>query len=139
MGQVVFFLFPSVFVEYRFTNRGKTPFPDGFDKELRKLVDACQDLKTTPDEIFFLENNCPYLSSVYLDFLKNFRYDPKEVGIKQKGGDLSIQVSGYWKTAIFWEVVLMALISELYFKMTKQEPSDRFVREATNRSKAMEF
>jgi len=139
MGQVVFFLFPSVHVEYRFTNRGKTPFPEGFEKELRNAVDLCQRLETTPEEVDFISTECPFLSSVYIDFLKNFKYDPNEVTIKQRGGILDIRIQGPWKTTIFWEVVLMAMISELYFKMTGQDPKDRFIREGVNKAKAKDF
>jgi len=139
MGQVIFFLFPSVHVEYRFTNRGKTPFPEGFEKELRNAVNWCRHVETTPEEVDFLSTECPFLSPVYIDFIKNFQYDPNEVTIKQRGGELDIRIQGPWKTTIFWEVVLMAMISELYFKMTGQAPKDRFIREATNKAKAKEF
>ena len=32
--------FPDAEVEYTFTNRNNTPFPDGFDYELRKEIDS---------------------------------------------------------------------------------------------------
>jgi nicotinate phosphoribosyltransferase len=47
----------------------------------------------------------------------------------QTGGDLTIQIDGYWYRTIHWEVVLMAIVSELYFKMTGQVmASDAFER-----------
>jgi nicotinate phosphoribosyltransferase len=138
MGQVVHFLFPSVCVDYRFTNRGKTPFPVGFDEELRKELNVLSYLSTTEEEVNYLKT-LPFLTPVYIDFLKNFRYDPTQVSIDQKGGDLKIGVSGLWQTTIFWEVTLMATISELYFKMTGQEAKSRPIRQGINRDKARAF
>lgn len=138
MGQVIHFLFPSVEVEYKFINRGKTPFPEGFDKALQVEVDKCADLKILKGEECYLKT-LYFLSSVYVDFLKNFKYNPSQVSISQKGGNLNIDIKGSWKTAIFWEVTLMAIISELYFKMTNQKPQERFIRESNNISKINEL
>lgn len=138
MGQVVHFLFPNVKVEYRFNNRDNTPFPVGFGKELRAEILKLEDLVMGTDEVLFLEN-FSFLSPVYIDFLKNFRYDASQVIIKQNNGELDIRVEGLWQTAIFWEVTLMATISELYFKMTNKLPKDRYIRESINLDKAKAF
>jgi nicotinate phosphoribosyltransferase len=135
MGQVVHFLFPSVSVEYGFINRGKTPFPVGFDKALRNEIKKLTELKTTKEEVEYLKTQT-FLTPVYIDFLKNFQYDDSQVIINQKGGELSIKVKGLWQTSIFWEVTLMATISELYFKMTGQEAKSRPIREGVNKQKA---
>ena len=54
----------------------------------------------------------------YLDFLSGYRFDPSELKITQNGSHLDITIEGYWYKTILWEVPLMAIISELYFKMT---------------------
>lgn len=128
--------FPDARVVYRFINRGKTSFPDGFEEALRREVDAMRYLYLTDEAEIFMREKCYYFDNVFFDLLKGFRYDPREVSIVQKKGDLSVEVRGLWYRTVLWEVPLMAMISELYFKMTNQLPVD--VEEIT-KNKAHEF
>lgn len=114
-------LYPDVMARYKFINRGEHQFPAGFADELQKQVNAMSELYLTLEEKQFLTDNCPYLSPTYLDFLQGYRYDPKEVVITQTGADVEVKVEGYWYRSILWEVPLLALISELYYKMTHAE------------------
>ncbi len=124
MQSAVVKIFPRAKVRYQFINRGKTPFPDGFAEKLRQEIALMANLQLSSDEKFFFEERCYYLEPTYLDFLKGYRYDPSEVGVIQKGGDLQISIEGYWYRTILWEVPLMAIISELYFQMTKEKTFD---------------
>ncbi len=116
MQHAVMELYPYAKVKYQFINRGKTKFPSGFAKLLRKHIDQLADLKLTPDEKEFFQQKCYYLPPTYFDYLAGYRYDPSEVKVWQDGGDLFVEIEGYWYRTILWEVPLMALISELYFK-----------------------
>ena len=132
--------FPDAEVEYTFTNRNNTPFPDGFDYELRKEIDSMRNLALTQDEKKFLQEKCGhYLNRPFLDLLSGYRYDPSEVGVVLKDGELSIKIRGFWYRTVLWEVPLMALISELFFKMTGQEPTNRATREKNNIQKGLAF
>jgi nicotinate phosphoribosyltransferase len=124
MQNAVIKIFPRAKVRYQFINRGKTDFPEGFAEQLRKEIAKMSELALTKNEKDFLKNNCPYLDPTYLDFLAGYRYDPSELGVIQNENDLQISIEGYWYRTILWEVPLMALISELYFKMTGQEIYD---------------
>lgn len=139
MQQAVVKLYPRAKVKYSFINRGNTPFPEGFDEELRKEVKSMEGLALLKDEKNFLLKRCYFLDPTYLDLLYGYRYDSSEVGIIQNGSELSISISGYWHRTILWEVPLMALISELYFKMTNQEPTKRQKRMENNLEKASKF
>lgn len=121
MQNAVIKLFPYAQAKYQFINRGETDFPKGFAEALQQEVDKMVNLKLTLEERRFLNENCPYLDPTYIDFLHGFRYDPTELSINQKGGVLTVQVEGSWYRTILWEVPIMALISELYFKMTHKE------------------
>ncbi|WP_324299958.1 nicotinate phosphoribosyltransferase [Galbibacter sp.] len=114
-------LFPRVQSRYQFINRGEHKFPKGFDKALRSAVNQMTQLQLTKDEKQFLIENCPYLNPAYIDFLEGYRYDPSEVSIQQDGEDLKVSVQGYWYRTILWEVPLLSLISELFYKLTEQE------------------
>ena len=115
-------LFPSDVVRYKFTNRGGDLFPEGFDEALRQEVNSMAELKLTKEEHQFLKEKCYYLPSAYLDFLAGYKFDPNEVKISQKNGILDVTIEGYWYRTILWEVPLMAIISELFFKMTGAKP-----------------
>ncbi len=124
MQQAVIKLFPKAKVEYEFINRGKHLFPHGFAEALRRSVDAMATLRLTHEEKAFLAEKCPYLDPVYLDFLQGYRYDPSEVSIKQNDEHVTITISGYWYRTILWEVPLLALVSELYYRLREMERVD---------------
>lgn len=120
MGSVIFHNFPNAEVEYEFINRGKTKFPKGFDRELNYQIGLLAVLGLTRDEEAWLKT-IPYMRPTYAEWLFGFRMNPGEVTFEQNGGDLKVRVRGPWYKAIFWEVKLMAIISELYFRLTGQE------------------
>lgn len=140
MQQAVCKLFPRVKVKYKFINRGKTQFPEGFAAELRKEIAKMASLTLKKEEKSFLNKRCgKFLDEVYIDFLNGYRYDPSEVGVTQKGGDLDIEFYGYWYRTILWEVPIMSLVSELYFKMTGQEIEDFHTRTKNIQNKGQLF
>jgi nicotinate phosphoribosyltransferase len=116
MGQVIFHKFPHANAGYKFINRGKHEFPLHFDEELRKQVQAMSQIKLQSNEIEWLRSN-DVMQEDYIDWLSRFQFDPSQVDISQNGTDLDITVEGPWVETIFWEVPLMALISELYYKL----------------------
>ena len=111
-------LYPDVMARYKFINRGEHQFPEGFAEELQKEINAMASLSLTKDEKNFFTTNCPYLSPAYLDFLQGYRYDPNEVKITQNGADVEVHVEGYWYRTILWEVPILCLISEVFYKLT---------------------
>ncbi|GEO08016.1 nicotinate phosphoribosyltransferase [Segetibacter aerophilus] len=125
-------LFPKAKARYEFINRGKHRFPDGFASQLRASVDAMAGLKLTLEEKEYLATTCPYLDPTYLDFLQGYCYNPGEVVIEQAGDNVHIFLEGYWYRTILWEIPLLALVSELYYKMTgEQRNNDEDVIEVT--------
>ncbi|WP_447553541.1 nicotinate phosphoribosyltransferase [Vreelandella sp. EE22] len=117
MQNAVIKRFPYAHVRYAFINRGEHDFPEGFGDALRREVDNMTSLRLTSQEKRYLETTCPYLDPTYLDFLAGFRYDASEVVIEQQGTDLSVVIEGPWYRTILWEVPLMSLISELWYRL----------------------
>jgi len=117
MQNAVLKLFPEAQVRYSFILRSKVDFPDNFAKLLRNEITRMSVLKLTPEEKKFFSEKCKYIDPSYFDFLSGYQYDPSEVGVIQNTGELQINIEGYWFKVILWEVPLLALISELYFKM----------------------
>lgn len=122
MQLAVMKLFPRAEVRYQLIDRKKNKFPDGFANALKKSIDQLAKLKLLSEEKDFLDEKCLCLDPVYTDFLKGYRYDPEEVLITQKKDKLSVIIKGYWYRTVLWEVPLLAIISELYFKITQQKP-----------------
>ncbi|WP_207513890.1 nicotinate phosphoribosyltransferase [Longitalea luteola] len=116
MQQGVIRLFPYAKARYRFINRGRHSFPAGFAGHLRKAVDDMRLLALSREEKQYLQATCPYLDPLYLDFLEGYRYDPAEVVITQHGDQVAVDVEGSWYRCILWEVPLMYLICELYYR-----------------------
>ena len=111
MAAAVAYHYPHVEAEYEFINRNQTPFPDGFGQELRKAVDAMQELGLTGEEEKFLRERCYYLKPNYIDMFRGYRYDPKQVTIHQIGSELFVTVRGPWDLTIYYEVPVLAVIS----------------------------
>lgn len=115
-------LYPHARVKYKFFNRGNTPFPNEFASLLKEEIQKMADLKLTSEEEKFLRDSCYFFDPVFIDFLKGYRYNPNEVEVVQENGKLEIEIAGYWYRTVLWEVPLMALISELYFKLSNHQP-----------------
>lgn len=122
MGQFVLFQHPGVEARYQLFNRGNSPFPQGFGKRLTEEIEKMADLKAEKAELDFLQRTCPWIKPSYLDWLSTYRFNPREVAISQSGERLGVQVEGPWYRTIYWEVPLMATISEMFFSMTEQQP-----------------
>lgn len=124
MGQFVHHNFPNLQVGYEFINRGKTQFPDNFDLKLQEQIEMMADLKLLPTERLFLEKGCNgVFAHDYLDWFSQYQFNPNEVTISRENGSLALHIDGPWDRTIYWEVPLMALISELYFKEMGQQPA----------------
>lgn len=136
MQQAVHMLYPRTQVEYEFTNRGKTPFPDGFASRLKTQVQKMASLSLSKEQKTYLEDTCYFLTPVYLDFLETYTYDPGEVSVHQDKGNFSLLVKGPWYRTMLWEVPLMALISETFFSMTAPCTLPLEKTKAINKSKA---
>ncbi|SFM28561.1 nicotinate phosphoribosyltransferase [Methanolobus profundi] len=126
MQMAVLELFPQASAEYRFTNRGKQRFTQEFVDELRRIIDEdIPELSLSEDEYTWLRAECPFFKPSYVEYLRNYRFNPSEVTIElNDDSDLELIIKGPWHSSILWEIVLMATISELYFDMIETDWKD---------------
>jgi nicotinate phosphoribosyltransferase len=116
MAQVVYWYFPTTIVSYKFINRGKDKFPQGFDILLKDEIKNLSKLKLIREEKEWLLKQ-KGIYSQFVDWFSTYQFDPNEVKISlDEKGNLDIKIEGSWLRTIFWEVPLMAIISELYFE-----------------------
>ena len=111
-------------VEYSFTNRTPQmrltrPAFEWLQEQVKKLGN----IRITEDELRFLQKQCRYFSQTYLAYLKDFHLRPeKQVVLSLENeddtghGDLHIVVYGLWVETILYEIPLLALTSEAYFR-----------------------
>ncbi|KAF2659325.1 nicotinate phosphoribosyltransferase [Lophiostoma macrostomum CBS 122681] len=120
--------FPDISVTYSFTNR--TPdkkLSRAAFKWLESQVAKLENISLSADELQFLQNTCKYLNAQYLRFLSEFHLQPskqlkliftpiEDTGKDSDLGDFRIHTEGLWLDTILYEIPLLALISEAYFK-----------------------
>jgi nicotinate phosphoribosyltransferase len=92
------------------------------------LIDLAS-VKLTSDELKFLRSECPFLSEEFLTYLQTFAFRPSEhiefsfepdggsdTPSAQDKGSINLRAKGLWLETILYEIPLLALISEGYFK-----------------------
>ena len=118
MQHAVLEKFPNAYVTYEFKSRKSTPVNDAFLSLFIKKLTQMDSLKCNDDEIEYVRS-LNLFSPAYIEYLRNFRFNSKNVDITVKSLDLkdiSIKPKGLWRDEILWEVPILALISECYYE-----------------------
>lgn len=124
MHAAVFTHFPTSEVSYKFTNR--TPLKKLNQESIEWLseeIKSLDKLRFSTDELEFLQREVPYLPEAYLDYLKTYRLDTaSQVHLQAlTNGDLDLTVKGKWIDTILYEIPLLALVSEAYFRFCDKD------------------
>lgn len=129
MQCAVFKFFKDVPVTYAFTNR--TPdkrLSRAAFKWLEEQIRKLGNISLSDEEYRFLQEHCKYLTADYLEFLKEFRLRPREQvlttfspvgddsGSDSDVGDVHMEIKGTWSDTILYEIPILALTSEAYFR-----------------------
>lgn len=134
MQEVVWNHFANISVEYAFHCRtegvGLSPYAD----EIREELHAHCCLGLTDDEAAYLKS-IRYLKPSYIDALSDLRLNPSHVQITTHpdlppAQRLQVRITGNWFQTILFEVPLLAIINQVYFRHT--QPDD-----AANRVEGM--
>lgn len=131
MQQAVFHHYYDVQVAAEFRCRGDDLLGIYADA-IREQVEAMQSLRLQDDEFQWL-SGLPFLKQDYLDWLRDFRYNPQQVIIRNDNGKLNIRLEGPWREVIMWEVPLLAVISELVHRYRSPEASVELALETLER------
>lgn len=109
----------EVDVTYSFSNRDKSmSFNKKAVKEIENQIELMSKLKLTDAEYDWMKNNLTFLPVAYRQYLAAYRFNPKQVALYlAPNGELEISIKGKWRETILWEVPLMAIISEVYFRV----------------------
>ena len=120
MMQVVLHHFPGAQVEYQFKCRTSgtdlTPYVDEISQQ---VGDLCR-LRFTQPELDYLRG-LRFIKSDFVDFLALFQLNTKYIQIScaaDRPGEIEIAICGPWLHTILFEVPVLAIVNEIYFRHT---------------------
>jgi nicotinate phosphoribosyltransferase len=116
MMQVVLHQFPSAQVEYKFKCRTAGVNLAQYADEIRAEIKSLCSLTFSEEELDFLRS-MRFIKSDFVDFLGLFRLNEKCIQVTgQPNGELEISVKGPWLHTILFEIPVLAIVNEVYFK-----------------------
>ncbi|PPU09445.1 nicotinate phosphoribosyltransferase [Xanthomonas arboricola] len=122
MMQAVLHQHPAAQVDYRFKCR--TPGVDlaQFIDEISREIDALCRLRLREDEVGYLRG-LRFIKPDFADFLALFHLDRKYLQLSAsttRPGEIELTIRGPWLHTILFEVPLLAIINEVWFRNTSE-------------------
>ncbi|MEY4074130.1 MAG: hypothetical protein RJA29_1487 [Pseudomonadota bacterium] len=122
MMQAVLHQFPGAQVEYKFRCRQPgvqlAPFADEIRSEIRSLCS----LAFQEGELAWLRG-LRFIKSDFVDFLSLFRLNEKCIQVRpMPTGEIDITIRGPWLHTILFEIPVLAIVNEVYFRNTQPVP-----------------
>ena len=116
MWQTMLHRHPQVRAEYRFVCRNASAYPlaELLDEVNQQLDHLCT-LSLTEDELAYL-GGLRYIKPDFVDFLRIFRFQRRFIEARAAGETLEIVASGPQVHVMAFEIHVLALVNELYFR-----------------------
>jgi len=131
MMQAVLHQFPGAQVEYRFKcrNAHAQPAPGAptfdlapFTDEIREEIRLLCTLQFRESELAYLRS-MRFIKSDFVDFLGLFSLNEKYITISSlPSGEIDITIRGPWLHTILFEIPVLAIVNEVYFRNTRKSP-----------------
>ena len=122
MMQVVLHQFPGAQVEYKFKCR--TPGVDlaAHADDIRAEIRALCTLQFQDSELAYLRG-LRFIKSDFVDFLGLFKLNEKYISVTAlPNGEIDIAIVGPWLHTILFEIPVLAIVNEVYFRNTQSAP-----------------
>lgn len=116
MGHFVNQHFPEADVTYSLNVRSQVNWAPSDVENINSEISKMGDISYSESELLFLKNRCKYLPNDYLNFLRGFKLDPSHLKVSLEDGILKATTKGLWSEEIYWETLIMPIISECYFE-----------------------
>ena len=121
MMQVVLHQFPGAEVEYRFKCRNKANLAP-YVNEIREEIRGLCSLRFQDAELAYLKA-MRFIKSDFIDFLGIFKLNEKYVSVTAlPSGEIEVSIKGPWLHTILFEIPVLAIINEVYFRNTQKQP-----------------
>jgi nicotinate phosphoribosyltransferase len=123
MWQALLHRHPGAMGEYEFWCRNETAYPlaelkDEVDRELDHLCE----LLFADEEVAYLRG-LRFIKSDFADFLTVFRFQRKFITVETNGPDLVIRAVGPVVHVMGFEIYVLYIVNELYFRRFDQQPA----------------
>ncbi len=133
MQQCVFHQYPNATAKYVFKCRNKGIKLGFLAPLINEQIKTMANLSLTQNEEFWAREKLPFLTDDYFTYLRNYRFKPEQVNcyaekISLNGNsknvipdsELIIEIEGPWVETILYEVPILAIVNELYFRETSE-------------------
>ena len=115
MMQCVLHQFPGASVEYRFRCRNEGIDLRPYMDEVKAQVDHLCLLRFKEDELEYLRS-LRFIKDDFVEFLSLFQLKRKYIDISEKDGQMAITIKGPWLHTILFEIPVLAIVNETYFR-----------------------
>ncbi len=118
MMQVVLHQFPGAQVEYKFKCRNPGVQLAPLVQEIRDEIRSLCSLQFAENELIYLRS-MRFIKSDFVDFLGLFRLNEKYIQVNAlPNGEIDITIQGPWLHTILFEIPVLSIVNELYFRRT---------------------
>ncbi|MDB5762038.1 MAG: pncB [Herminiimonas sp.] len=116
MWQSLLHSHPGAQAEYVFVCRNKPAFPlSDLAVDVEREVDALCNLSFTQEELDYLRG-LRFIKSDFADFLSIFRFQRRFIEVEAQGDTLSIRACGPQVHVMGFEIYVLYIVNELYFR-----------------------
>lgn len=122
MMQAVLHQFPGAQVEYKFKCRNPGVQLAPYVQEIRDEIRALCQLQFQEAELTYLRS-LRFIKSDFVDFLSLFKLNEKYITVTPlDNGEIDISIQGPWLHVIPFEIPVLAIVNEVYFRNNQPVP-----------------
>jgi len=123
MWQTMLHRHPQTQAEYTFVCRNQSAYPLAeLAAEVNEQLDHLCTLTFQPEELAYLRG-LRFIKSDFTDFLRIFRFQREFITVRAVGGTLEIVARGPQVHVMAFEIFVLAMVNELYFRRFEREPA----------------
>ena len=116
MGQVIYHQFSDYETTWTFKCRNEDViFTEEMVEEIREQIKAFCEFRFTADEIDYLKS-IKWIKGSYINFLRLWQPRLEDITIQLNEGKLEIEASGTWLNTSMYEIPILAIVNEVYFR-----------------------
>ena len=122
MMQAVLHQFPGAQVAYKFKCRTPGVKLAPYVDEIRAEIQSLCKLQFTEQELSVVRA-MRFIKSDFVDFLGLFKLNEKYITVNAlPSGEIDIQIKGPWLHTILFEIPVLSIVNEVYFRNTQPQP-----------------
>ncbi len=122
MQQVNLHHYPGAMAKYRFKCRNKNVDLTPLITDIREQLSMVAELRFTESELSYLASES-HLTPDYIDFLSDFSLDASQIFVRAESHGIDIYAEGPMLKTSPWELYVLPIVNELWFRFTVEEPN----------------